>query len=111
MAVYSGYLRKRAPHWLNAAPLKKCLGRIGSQQQLAENALLVSLGCSGGRQRLYQIQLEFYGKPELLPEQFPLHACENGVNLLHVAKHAFGDQNWPKHAKPPCRLAVPLIKD
>ena len=46
----------------------KSTGRIGSRQQLAENAWLVSLGCSGGPQWSCGVQLHitqrwFEGKP------------------------------------------------
>ena len=49
-------------------PQKVGTGRIGSRQQLAENAWLVSLGCSGGaprscRAHLHIIQLGFKGNP------------------------------------------------
>ena len=80
-------------------------GRIGSREQLAENAWLVSLECSRGRQwycvdHLYQIELGFKGKPELRKiGQFSLYACGNGVSLPHVAKHAFGDQMGPNMQK------------
>ena len=80
-------------------------GRIGSRQQLAGNVWLVSLGCSGGPQRycgdhLPLIQCWFQGNPELLKiGRFSLYACGNGVNLPHVAKHAFGDQMGPNVQK------------
>ena len=73
-------------------------GRIGSRRQLAENVWLVTLGCSQGAQRacgdhLHIIQRWFTGKPILRRNgRFSLYACGNGVNLPHVAKHAFGEQ-------------------
>ena len=76
-------------------------GRIGSRQQLAENAWLVSLGCSGGAQRpgrvhLHIIQLGLQGKPILLKiGRLSLYACGNGVDLPHLAKRAFRDQIGP----------------
>ena len=80
-------------------------GRIGSRQQLAENAWLVSLGCSGGTQRscrvhLHIIQLGLQGKPILLKiGRFSLYACGNGVDLPHLAKRAFRDQIGPNVQK------------
>ena len=80
-------------------------GWIGNRQQLAAGVLVGSWGCSGGAQRacgdhLHQIQRRFDGKPELLKiGRFFLHACGNGVNLPHVAKHAFGDQMAPNVQK------------
>ena len=80
-------------------------GRIGSRRQLAENAWLVSLGCSGGAQRscrvhLHIIQRSFYGNPILRKiGQFSLYACGNGLNLPHVAKRAFGGQIGPNVQK------------
>ena len=80
-------------------------GRIGSRQQLAENAWLVSLGCSGGAQRpcrvhLHIIQLGFKGKPILLKiGRFSLYACGNGVDLPHLAKRVFRDQIGPNVQK------------
>ena len=81
-------------------------GRIGSRRQLAENARLVSLGCSGGSQwysgdYLHIIQRWFRGKPILRKiGRFSLCARGNGVNLPHVCKHAFGDQTGPNVQKP-----------
>ena len=80
-------------------------GRIGSRQQLAENAWLVSLGCSGGAQRpcrdhLHIIQHWFEGKPILLKiGRFSLYACGNGLDLPHLAKRAFCDQIGPNVQK------------
>ena len=80
-------------------------GRIGSRQQLAENAWLVSLGCSGGTQwpcrvHLLIFQLGFKGKPILLKiGRFSLYACGNGVDLPHLAKRAFRDQIGPNVQK------------
>ena len=80
-------------------------GRIGSRQQLAENAWLVSLGCSGGPQRscrvhVHIIQLGLQGKPILLKiGRFSLYACGNGVDLPHLAKRAFRDQIGPNVQK------------
>ena len=80
-------------------------GRIGSRQQLAENAWLVSLGCSGGPQRscgvhLHIIQRWLQGKPILLKiGRFFLYACGNGVDLPHLAKRAFRDQIGPNVQK------------
>ena len=88
---------------LRRLPLRT--GRIGSRQQLAENAWLVSLGCSGGAQRscgvhLHIIQHWFYGKPILRKiGRFPLCACGNGVDLPHLAKRAFRDQIGPNVQK------------
>ena len=46
------------------------------------------------------IQRWFKGKPELRKiGRFSLYACGNGVNLPHVAKHAFGDQMGPNVQK------------
>ena len=76
-------------------------GRIGSWRQLAENVWLVSPGCSGGaqwycRNHLLLVQPWLQGKPLVAREngRFSLYAyaCGNGVNLPHVANHAFGDQ-------------------
>ena len=80
-------------------------GRIGSRRHLAENAWLVSLGCSGGVQRpcrvhLHITQLGFRGKPILLKiGRFSLYACGNGVDLPHLAKRAFRDQIGPNVKK------------
>ena len=88
-----------------AAPKELTTGRIGSQQQLAESAWLVSLGCSGGAQRssrvhLHIIQRWLQGKPILRKiGRFPLCACGNGVDLPHVAKRAFRDQIGPNVQK------------
>ena len=41
---------------------------------------------------------------------FPLDACGNGVDLPHVAKHAFGDQMGPSVQKA-MPFGSPLIKD
>ena len=84
---------------------QRLTGRIGSRQQVAENAWLVSLGCSGGAQRscgvqLHIIQHGFYGKPILRKiGRFPLCACGNGVDLPHLAKSAFRDQMGPNAHK------------
>ena len=86
-----------------------CMLRAKSRCQLAESAWLVSLGCSGGAQRYYGDHLHIFqrwlqGKPILRKiGRFPLCACGDGVNLPHVAKHAFGDQMGPnvQKAMPP----------
>ena len=47
-----------------------------------------------------EIQLGFYGKPILRKiGRFLLCTCGNGVNMPHVAKHAFGDQMGPNVQK------------
>ena len=80
-------------------------GRIGSRRHLAENAWLVSLGCSGGAQRpcrvyLHIIQRLLQGKPILLKiGRFSLYACGNGLDLPHLAKRAFRDQIGPNVQK------------
>ena len=60
----------------------------------------MSLGRSGGpgracRVHLHIIQLGFKGKPMLRKmADFPsMHACGDGVDLPHLAKHAFGYQS------------------
>ena len=80
-------------------------GRIGSRQQLAENVWLVSLGCSGGpqwycRDHLHIIQRWFKEKTLILKNwQISLCACENGLDLPHLAKRDFGDQMGPNLQK------------
>ena len=57
------------------------------------------------------IQRWFQGKSILLKVgQFSLYACGNGVDLPHVAKHAFGDQMGPNVQKA-MPFDSPLIKD
>ena len=80
-------------------------GRIGSWRQLAGNAWLVSLGCSGGpqwscRAQLHIIQRWLYGKPILQKiGRFSLYACGNGLDLPHLAKRAFSGQMGPNVQK------------
>ena len=67
------------------------------------------LGCSGGprwsyRVHLHIIQLGLQGKTILLKiGRFFLYACENQVDLPHLAKRAFGGQMGPNVQK-----AMPL---
>ena len=96
----------RLARWGRSTPFPHAYtGRIGSRQQLAENAWLVSLGCSGGAQRpcrvpLHIIQLGFEGKPLFWKiGRFSLYACGNGVDLPHLAKRAFHDQIGPNVQK------------
>ena len=75
------------------------------RRQLAENAWLVSLGCSGGPQRacgdyLHLIQLGFQGKPILRKiGRFSLYACGNGGGSAPCGQARLWRPNGPQCAK------------
>ena len=94
-----------------ASPCPSCkadpslTGRIGSRRHLAENAWLVSLGCSGGAQRpcrvhLHIIQLGFEGKPILLKNWpiFPICMWKWGGSAPS-GQARVSRPNWPQCAK------------